>query len=119
MTDTEAIEILEAHIECNKLWVSCEHDCSTEKCESCKLTYAKGNMREQRECFEVAVKAIKMRENIQSLIDEYQHKIELISEDLREGQMTSNNVYMKGRLGVYAKAVKDLEDLLNADEQLL
>ena len=55
--------------------------------------------------------------NIQWLIDQYQHNVETIQEDLREnGFQMINHGYLTGKLGVYAKAVKDLEDLLNADE---
>jgi len=116
MTDKEAIESLEAQIECNKLWVSCEHDCSTEKCESCKLTYAKGNMREQRECFEIAVKAIKMRENIQWLIEQYEHQVETLEQDLHENSGISvGNSYKTGKKGVYGKVIADLKEVLNED----
>lgn len=69
---------------------------------------------------EMAIQALddnaKLKENIQWLIDQYQHNVETIQEDLREnGFQMINHGYLTGKLGVYAKAVKDLEDLLNAE----
>lgn len=70
---------------------------------------------------EMAIQALddnaKLKGNIQWLIDQYQHEVEAIEWDLQTGKgISDNHAYKTGKLGVYAKAVKDLEDLLNADE---
>ena len=75
MTREEAIAILKAHIECNKIWVSGKSECNTEECKNCKLTYEKGNMREQRECFELAIRSIEAWEKVKTKIKEAQSSI--------------------------------------------
>lgn len=67
MTNEEAKKMLKAKLECLKNETSgINHDCNMRLCDGCLLNYDQGNMGEQQEALEIAVKAV---ERIGHLID--------------------------------------------------
>ena len=59
MTESEAIEKLEANLECQKKQVygRCE-DCNIDKCDDCELCYKQGNNGERIESTKIAIQAL-------------------------------------------------------------
>ena len=55
-----------------------------------------------------------LTEGIEWLIDDYQRRVEDLEEDLREQKV---NMYLSGKLGVYAKVVQDLRDVLEEGDE--
>ena len=59
MTNEEAKKMLKAKLECLIRETSgTDRDCNYKDCDECKLCYAQGNMGEQKEALELAIKAL-------------------------------------------------------------
>ena len=59
MTNEEAKKMLKAKLECLKRETSgTDIDCNYRNCDECDLCYAQGNMGEQKEVLEMAIKAL-------------------------------------------------------------
>ena len=59
MTNEEAKKMLKAKLECFKNEISgINHDCNMRLCDGCSLNYEQGNMGEQKEALEMAIKAL-------------------------------------------------------------
>ena len=57
-----------------------------------------------------------MTENIKWLIEEYQHEIETLEEDRKDGGIGFCNAICTAKIGVYGKVIKDLQSLLEVSE---
>ena len=55
-----------------------------------------------------------LTERIEWLIDDYQRRVEDLEEDLKEQKV---NMYLSGKLGVYAKVAQDLRDVLEEEDE--
>ena len=55
-----------------------------------------------------------IEEKIRDLIDDYIHQLDDIEEDLKEQRV---NPYLSGKAGVYGKAIRDLQGILEADNE--
>lgn len=75
--------------------------------------YAGGMYKEWIKSLDDAIKSLKVQEQIQDLIDEYQSQIEVLEE---ESMNIIHSPYLTGKIGVYGKAVKDLQALLEVSE---
>ena len=59
MTESEAIEKLEANLECQKKQVYGRfEDCNIDKCDDCELCYKQGNNGERIESTKIAIQAL-------------------------------------------------------------
>ena len=67
MTNKEAKEKLKAKMEClNRETSGTDIDCNSRNCDECNLCYEQGNMGEENEALDLAIKAL---EKISHLID--------------------------------------------------
>ena len=59
MTNEQAKKMLKAKLECLKRETSgTDFDCNNSNCDECSLCYEQGNMREQKEALDMAIKAL-------------------------------------------------------------
>ena len=62
MTPQEAKKMLKAKLECLKNETSgINYDCNMRLCDGCSLNYEQGNMGEQKEALEMAIKALEQQ----------------------------------------------------------
>jgi hypothetical protein len=62
MTNEEAKKMLKAKLECFKNEISgINHDCNMRLCDGCSLNYEQGNMGEQKEALDMAIKALEQQ----------------------------------------------------------
>lgn len=62
MTNEQAKKMLKAKLECLKRETSgTDFDCNNNNCDECSLCYEQGNMGEQKEALEMAIKALKQQ----------------------------------------------------------
>ena len=62
MTNEEAKKMLKAKLQCLKRETSgTDIDCNYRNCDECNLCYEQGNMGEQKEAFETAIKALEQQ----------------------------------------------------------
>ena len=54
-----------------------------------------------------------IEEKIKSLIEDYQNEIEVLEEEWRNLKFSP---YLIGKVGVYGKVVKDLQDVLESEK---
>ena len=77
MTNEQAKKMLKAKLECLKNETSgINHDCNMRLCDGCSLNYEQGNMGEQKETLDMAIKALEQTSWIpvsESLPEEYNH----------------------------------------------
>ena len=73
MTNEDAKKMLKAKLECLKRETSgTDIDCNCKNCDECNLCYEQGNMGEQKEALELAIKALEQ----ESILDKIRAKIE-------------------------------------------
>lgn len=53
--------------------------------------------------------------DIERLIDEYQHNIELLEEDRKDDKITISNAYRVAKIGVYTKVIMDLKAIVEGE----
>ena len=62
MTNEQAKKMLKAKLECLKRETSgTDFDCNNSNCDECSLNYEQGNMREQKEALDMAIKALEQQ----------------------------------------------------------
>lgn len=62
MTNEEAKKMLKAKLECFKNETSgTNHDCNMRLCDGCALNYEQGNMGEQKQALDMAIKALEQQ----------------------------------------------------------
>ena len=62
MTNEKAKKMLKAKLECLKRETSgINHDCNMRLCDGCSLNYEQGNMGEQKEALQMAIKALEQQ----------------------------------------------------------
>lgn len=62
MTNKEAKKMLEAKLKCLIAETSgTNHDCNMRLCDGCSLNYEQGNMGEQKEALDLAIKALEQQ----------------------------------------------------------
>lgn len=62
MTNEQAKKMLKAKLECLKRETSgTDFDCNTSNCDECPLCYEQGNMGEQKEALDMAIKALEQQ----------------------------------------------------------
>lgn len=62
MTNEQAKKMLKAKLECLKNETSgINHDCNMRLCDGCSLNYEQGNMGEQKEALDMAIKALEQQ----------------------------------------------------------
>ena len=75
MTNEEAKKMLKAKLECLKNETSgINHDCNMRLCDGCSLNYEQGNMGEQKEALDMAIKALEQQQNIITQIEQARDK---------------------------------------------
>lgn len=68
MTSEQAKKMLKAKLECLKRETSgTDFDCNNSNCDECSLCYEQGNMGEQKEALEMAIKALEQIDKIKRL----------------------------------------------------
>ena len=73
MANEDAKKMLKAKLECLKRETSgTDIDCNCKNCDECNLCYEQGNMGEQKEALELAIKALEQ----ESILDKIRAKIE-------------------------------------------
>lgn len=75
MTESEAIELIEASVECYKRQneVAYEKQCH-EDCDNCNLCYKQGTVGEQKEAFHMAINALEKQEKIKEAFEMWKAK---------------------------------------------
>jgi hypothetical protein len=69
MTPQEAKKMLKAKLECLKNETSgINYDCNMRLCDGCSLNYEQGNMGEQKEALDMAIKALEQTETLNRII---------------------------------------------------
>ena len=59
MTNEQAKKMLKAKLECLKRKTSgTDFDCNNSNCDDCSLCYEQGNMGEQKDALDIAIKAL-------------------------------------------------------------
>ena len=59
MTNEEAKKMLKAKLDCLTYETAgCNYDCNNHLCDGCNLNYEQGNIGEQKEALEMAIKAL-------------------------------------------------------------
>ena len=62
MTNEQAKKMLKAKLECLKRETSgTDFDCNNSNCDECPLCYEQGNMGEQKEALDMAIKALEQQ----------------------------------------------------------
>ena len=62
MTNEQAEKMLKAKLECLKRETSgTDFDCNNSNCDECSLCYEQGNMGEQKEALDMAIKALEQQ----------------------------------------------------------
>ena len=62
MTNEQAMNMLKAKLECLKRETSgTDFDCNNSNCDECSLCYEQGNMWEQKEALDMAIKALEQQ----------------------------------------------------------
>lgn len=70
MTESEAKAILEAYMECYRRKNEVVYDYRCDKdCEACGLNYEQGTVGEQKEAFQIAIKALEKQEKIKEAFE--------------------------------------------------
>ena len=65
MTNEEAKKMLKAKLECLKNETSrINYDCNMRLCDGCSLNYEQGNMGEQKEALDMAIKALEQTSHL-------------------------------------------------------
>ena len=65
MTNEQAKKMLKAKLECLKRETSgTDFDCNNRNCDECSLCYEQGNMGEQKEALDMAIKALEQQPEI-------------------------------------------------------
>lgn len=98
MTGEEAKKMLKAKLDCLIRETSgTDIDCNHRNCDECNLCYAQGNMGEQKEALELAIKALGQ-----------EPKIKVLDRDEVAVRLGTVDIY---RASAWAKLLIDLEDL--------
>lgn len=88
LTNEQAIEMMEAKLECMTRDVSGSDEvCNRKGCDGCYLNYAQGNMGEQKECLRMGIKALK---NQKSVIEEFE-KVKDLTQVMKENSKFYDN----------------------------
>ena len=104
----ETIKKLEARKNCMERETSgIDIQCNCHNCDECDLCYAQGTTGEQREALEYAINTLKQK---QWMISEYEHRVDLLEQDLEEmKEHTVGRVVLPARAGVYKRVLNDLK----------
>ena len=71
MTNEQAVNMLNAKLECLKIETSGTDFCNHTNCDDCSLCYEQGNMGEQKEALDMAIKALEKQDRIAQILDDY------------------------------------------------
>lgn len=75
MTNEQAKKMLKAKLECLKRETSgTDFDCNNSNCDECSLCYEQGNMGEQKEALDMAIKALE-QEPCEMTVEEYRQRM--------------------------------------------
>lgn len=55
--------------------------------------------------------------DMERLIEEYQHNIELLEEDRKDDKITISNAYRVAKIGVYTKVIMDLKAIVEGESE--
>ena len=58
---------------------------------------------------------MKLRQNVNWLIEQYQRNVEVLEQDVKDDKSTFNN-FRQTKLGVYKAVIEDLQKVLEVDE---
>jgi hypothetical protein len=109
MTPEEAKKMLKAKLECLKNETSgINHDCNMRLCDGCSLNYEQGNMGEQEEALDMAIKALeqtgwipvseKTPEELEPVnITWVNHNPESYYANIKDKPFTATGVYFNGQ----------------------
>ncbi len=105
MTNEEAKKMLKAKLECLKNETSgINHDCNMRLCDGCSLNYEQGNMGEQKEALQMAIKALEKK----SVLDKIRAEIAEISKKYPMTMDYENG--LKEALGIIDKYKAESEE---------
>ena len=80
MTNEQAMHMLKAKLECLKRETSgTDFDCNNSNCDECSLCYEQGNMEEQKEALDMAIKALEL----EPILDKIRAEIAMYEADCR------------------------------------
>lgn len=71
MTNEQAVNMLNAKLECLKLETSGTDFCNHTNCDDCSLCYEQGNVEEQKETLDMAIQALEKQDRITQILDNY------------------------------------------------
>ena len=90
MTKEESIAMLKAKRECIELDTNGNAELCDRNCGNCKLNYEQGNMGEQKEALEMAIKALEQEEYYKNLAKSYAKTINKLTKAIAEQQSSED-----------------------------
>ena len=107
MTNEQAEKMLKAKLECLKRETSgTDFDCNNSNCDECSLCYEQGNMGEQKEALDMAIKALGQESMLDKIIDK------IMDTGAYEQEVNGKTEFLKGInycLGVIDKYKEESE----------
>jgi hypothetical protein len=113
MTNEEAKKMLKAKLECLKNETSgINHDCNMRLCDGCSLNYEQGNIGEQEEALEIAIKALEQTARIAKLVNKL-NLAEILPKDYDNIFYLQSVREVKEEMWRMYRFAKDVSDTLN------
>ena len=112
MTNEQAKKMIKAKLECLKRETSgTDFDCNNSNCDECSLCYEQGNMGEQKEALDMAIKALEQ----QPCEDTISRQAAI--ENIKECAQAAHSNYEWGMEQGYINAIGCLEELPSAQPE--
>lgn len=114
MTNEEAKKKLKAKHDCLKRDISGkDKDCNFRRCDECGLCYEQGNMGEQLEALDIAIKALEQSNNFEEVVDFFNDIMDTLYKDFAPYNISTESVrYARNRVyDVFSRRyrIKELE----------
>ena len=114
MTNEQAKKMIKAKLECLKRETSgTDFDCNNSNCDECSLCYEQGNMGEQKEALDMAIKALEQ----QPCEDTISRQAAI--ENIKECAQAAHSNYEWGMEQGYINAIGCLEELPSAQPEII
>ena len=110
MANEDAKKMLKAKLECLKRETSgTDIDCNCKNCDECNLCYEQGNMGEQKEALELAIKALEQ----ESILDKIRAKIEKLQK-----MCDTNDLNLLSQYSAFGMALDVIDEYRTESEEV-
>lgn len=121
MTREEAVKMLRAKLYCIELDTRGARDCNEQNCDNCPYNYEQGNMGEQKQALDMAIKALEQESVINKIREEIKAKIEqeefARSVFIHEEKNTARAKQCEGRIIAYNNVIKIIDKYKTESEK--